>query len=159
MSRRRGRTSVHLKRTRKLIHVLTPSRQHRKLVVLALGDPSRELGFCTRALNIDSKNYHTWAYRHWVLCHFWPSPTRSAEPLSEAKAEENQAVWAGELDYAESLLADDIRNNSAWAHRFFVGFENGLYPLQEMAKSELEWVWDKIKLAPNNASAWNYLRG
>lgn len=45
-------------------------RQHRKLIVSILGDPSRELEFVSSVLNHDGKNYHTWAYRQWILAHF-----------------------------------------------------------------------------------------
>lgn len=29
-------------------------------------------------------------------------------------------LWASELAYAEALIAADVRNNSAWAQRWFV---------------------------------------
>lgn len=34
-------------------------------------------------------------------------------------------VWEGELEYTRELLGVDVRNNSAWNHRFFVVFESG----------------------------------
>lgn len=80
-------------------------------------------------------------------------------PLSENQQKSVKDVWDGELRYAESLISDDVRNNSAWTHRFFVAFENDLYAAEDIINSELEYTWDKIKLVPNNASAWNYLRG
>jgi len=57
-----------------------------------------------------------------------------------------------------------VRNNSAWHHRFFVSFENGNkagtgQDLEEAVRRELAFAKEKIALAPNNASAWNYLRG
>jgi len=57
-----------------------------------------------------------------------------------------------------------VRNNSAWHHRFFVSFENenkaGTGEDSEgTARRELGFTKEKIALAPNNASAWNYLRG
>lgn len=125
-------------------------RQHRKLIVLAMNDSSRELGFCSRALQIDAKNYHTWAYRHWALCHFYPPSNPSSKP-----------VWDSEITYSESLINEDLRNNSAWNYRYFVIFENGVYEneMQNKVKEEIEFTQDQLKLAPNNASAWNYLRG
>lgn len=94
---------------------LLPShRQHRRTIVLALKDPSRELPFTTRALSFDSKNYHTWAYRQWVLCEFFSSGDKA-----------HADVWEGEIKYVEELLKEDLRNNSAWNHRFFVVFESG----------------------------------
>lgn len=35
-------------------------------------------------------------------------------------------MWDGELAYADKLLEEDLRNNSAWNHRFFVAFESGM---------------------------------
>ena len=59
-------------------------------------------------LQVDAKNYHTWSYRQWILAHF-----------------DDAALWLGELPYVEELLDDDVRNNSAWHHRFFVVFGRG----------------------------------
>jgi protein farnesyltransferase/geranylgeranyltransferase type-1 subunit alpha len=68
-----------------------------------------ELEFSAKVLGDDAKNYHTWSYRQWVL-------TSAAD----------EAVWAGELPYVEQLLKHDVRNNSAWHHRFFVVFTSGV---------------------------------
>ena len=101
----------------------------------ALESSARELTFTTKALSYDSKNYHTWAYRQWVLCHFFsasvaPSLAPSPSPKASSTAVQDFAatsdVWKGEIAYAESLLDEDIRNNSAWNHRFFVAFESGM---------------------------------
>ncbi len=100
-------------------------------MVTALHSSARELSFTRRALDLDAKNYHTWAYRQWVLCYFFgaslPAPTEK-EPTTTtraADADAREAVWAGELAYVDELLEDDVRNNSAWNHRFFVAFESG----------------------------------
>jgi protein farnesyltransferase/geranylgeranyltransferase type-1 subunit alpha len=110
----------------------TTTRQHRRTIVTALQSSLRELPFTTRALSFDSKNYHTWAYRQWVLCHFFSSQTTPlpvAERVETASAEEDEKrrteVWEGELEYTRKLLEKDVRNNSAWNHRFFVAFESG----------------------------------
>lgn len=102
------------------------ARQHRKLIVTAYGDPSLELDFIARVLAKDSKNYHTWAYRQWVLCHFGGLPDRQA-------AAGHPQLWDGELAYIDELLKQDCRNNSAWSHRFFCIFatdraKRGLWP-------------------------------
>ena len=39
---------------------------------------------------MDSKNYHVWSHRHWVLKTF--------------------ECWDGELDFVDELLEEDIRN-------------------------------------------------
>jgi len=81
---------------------------HRRLLLTALRDPVPELAFNEEVLKADPKNYHTWSHRQWLLAHI-----------------DQADLWASELPLVERLLADDVRNNSAWHHRFFVSFENG----------------------------------
>lgn len=91
--------------------------QHRRLILSALGDPSRELAFISSVLAKDAKNYHTWAYRQWVLSEFGGlhvSQRKNPPPYPQ--------LWDGELAYTDKLLDQDVRNNSAWNHRFFVVF-------------------------------------
>ncbi|KAF8591333.1 protein prenylyltransferase [Ramaria rubella] len=119
---------------------------HRRLLVQQLNAPIPELAFIADTLDIDPKNYHTWAYRQWLLAHF-----------------NDDAMWSGELPYVEEMLSNDVRNNSAWHHRFFVVWMNGVRKgdenREEALRRELNFVKSKISLAPNNDSAWNYLRG
>jgi protein farnesyltransferase/geranylgeranyltransferase type-1 subunit alpha len=60
-------------------------------------------------LKVDAKNYHTWSYRQWLLAYF-----------------NDDELWAGELDFVDHMLENDLRNNSAWHHRFFVVFQSGV---------------------------------
>lgn len=119
---------------------------HRRLLLTALGDPAPELAFNEEILKVDAKNYHTWSHRQWLLAHF-----------------DQEELWADELPFIDGLLADDVRNNSAWHHRFFVSFERGRKDgkdeAETLVKRELAFSKEKIALAPNNPSAWNYLRG
>ncbi|KWU46260.1 protein prenylyltransferase, partial [Rhodotorula sp. JG-1b] len=133
--------------------------QHRRTIVLALNDPSRELEFTAKALALDAKNYHTWAYRQWVLMHFWPAPASSscAAGSTETRSPAAREVWDGEIAYADKLLQEDLRNNSAWSHRFFVAFESGMGG--DCAEREIRYAKEKLAISPNNPSAWNYLRG
>jgi protein farnesyltransferase/geranylgeranyltransferase type-1 subunit alpha len=100
----------------------------------------------------DAKNYHVWSYRQWLVRHF--------------------SLWDSELPYLEKLLQEDVRNNSAWNHRWFVVFGRydtpntgsdraatgqGLDP--EVIKREIDYTKSSILLAPQNQSPWNYLRG
>ena len=98
------------------------------MIVLALDDPSRELGFTTRALAFDSKNYHTWAYRQWVFSHFYEKP----------EAEEYQKYCDEELEFTRHLLLADVRNNSAWNHRFFITFRRTQPANDEIIQREIE---------------------
>ncbi|WFD34490.1 galactose-6-sulfurylase [Malassezia cuniculi] len=126
--------------------------QHRRIIVALLGDPSRELSFSAENLAIDAKNYHTWAYREWVLAHFG-TPGNSQAGRG---AGEYPELWDGELAFVDKLLDEDVRNNSAWSHRWFCCFgrESGV-----TREDEIAYVAKRLAVAPNNGSAWNYLRG
>lgn len=67
------------------------------------------------------------------------------------------SLYDGELEYVDSLIADDIRNNSAWNQRYFVlgstGFTN------DILNREIDYALSSIKIVAENESAWNYLRG
>lgn len=105
---------------------------HRRLLVNILRDPAPELEFIAQGLQVDEKNYHTWAYRQWVLAHF-----------------NEDSLWAGELPFVEQLLQEDIRNNSAWHHRFFVVFASGVRTGDEdrdaVLRRELAYVCSYIR--------------
>jgi protein farnesyltransferase/geranylgeranyltransferase type-1 subunit alpha len=72
-------------------------------------------------------------------------------------------LWTGELDFVDNMLINDIRNNSAWHHRFFVvwgcGIREGEEDRAHVFKRELTYVKQSISLVANNPAAWNYLRG
>lgn len=119
---------------------------HRRLLVTEIKNPKPELVYLASVLAVDAKNYHTWAYRQWLLTHF-----------------DQADLWENELSFTEGLLDEDLRNNSAWHHRFFVVFESGVREGDEdrdhVLRRELNFVKQKISVAPNNLSSWNYLRG
>lgn len=94
--------------------------------------------FIAEIIHADSKNYHAWQYRQWVL--------------------KTYSLWSDELAFVDKLLGEDIRNNSAWNQRYFViahttGFRD------EIVERELDYVEKRIEGYPDNESAWNYLRG
>lgn len=82
---------------------------HRRLIVTETRKPVPELEFIAKSLKVDSKNYHTWSYRQWLLAYF-----------------NDDGLWSGELDFVEHMLKNDLRNNSVWHHRFFVVFQSGV---------------------------------
>jgi hypothetical protein len=45
----------------------------------------------------DAKNYHAWAHRQYVV--------------------QQYGLWQQELEYIGAMLAQDVRNNSAWNQR------------------------------------------
>ena len=70
-------------------------------------------------------------------------------------------LWEFELEYVESLLELDVRNNSAWNHRWFViHYNNSSLPIpSDILQRELLFTYEMINKASKNESAWNYLRG
>lgn len=109
-------------------------RQHRKLVVEALHDPSRELAFTGRVFDKDAKNYHTWVYRQWILARFGGLPptadagetsSSTPTPAQSAATPTHPSIWDGELIFVEERLRQDARNNSAWNHRYYCIFGSG----------------------------------
>ena len=116
------------------------------------GDPSQELDLTEYTLSSDAKNYHAWDHRQWVsfvsllltpnkfltdFCHStgedfeihvyfrdhffgYGCKTDFIQVLSQYK------IWDKELEYIDDLLSKDLRNNSAWNHRYFV-IENSVY--------------------------------
>lgn len=93
---------------RLLITQLTSARAGTAPAADPLDTASAELEFIARVLDVDTKNYHTWSYRQWLLAHF-----------------DDAGLWLGELPYVDDLLRADVRNNSAWHHRYFVVFGRG----------------------------------
>lgn len=119
--------------------------------VTALANSERD--FIEKMLKLDTKNYHVWSYRQYLVrkLGMWGD----AERLS-----------------IENLIRDDVRNNSAWSHRFFVVFSDPAYSTpdsnatehdpkvpEDIINREIEYAEEKILLAPQNQSPWNYLKG
>ncbi|KAK3360063.1 hypothetical protein B0T25DRAFT_495912 [Lasiosphaeria hispida] len=113
-----------------------------------------ERDFLTQILVQDTKNYHVWSYRSYLVGKLgvWGSPE--------------------ELKSIEGLIDDDVRNNSAWSHRFFLVFSDPAHTTpglvatepdpavpQDITSREVEYAKEKISLAPQNQSPWNYLKG
>ncbi|KAK2629990.1 hypothetical protein QTJ16_000810 [Diplocarpon rosae] len=112
-----------------------------------------EVSFMTRMLDADSKNYHVWSYRQYLV--------RKMNLFNQR-----------ELESIETLLRRDVRNNSAWSHRFFVVFSDPAYCTPECKATqadphipaaiidrEIEFSKAATLEAPQNQSPWNYLRG
>ncbi|RHZ49155.1 hypothetical protein Glove_529g43 [Diversispora epigaea] len=112
---------------------------HRQVVVEKLNDSSKELPFIKEILSSDSKNYHAWTYRQWII--------------------KTYNLWDKELAFVDKLLDDDVRNNSAWNQRYFIIFFNSNEPSEELLAQEVQYGINKILLAPNNISPWNYVKG
>lgn len=114
----------------------------------------------------DSRNYHVWTYRHWLVRHFelWDQPR--------------------ELEDVETLIKADVRNNSAWNHRYMLRFgprdtsvpdagmvnagdmttaptDKGRLSMvdEDVVDEELKFTQKEILRAPENRSPWWYARG
>lgn len=143
-----------------------------------------EQRFLAQILSLDTKNYHVWSYRQW-LCSRFPSfllPANSP-PLNTSIA----ATYRSHPEVAaiDLMIDDDIRNNSAWSHRYFLLFgHHELTYAQAQAppvilklvneekllhkaglvdnglvEAEINFTKDEIRKAPQNGSTWNYLGG
>ncbi|XP_047003628.1 protein farnesyltransferase/geranylgeranyltransferase type-1 subunit alpha [Schistocerca americana] len=111
---------------------------HRRVISEWLNNGSSELELTEAALSLDAKNYHAWQHRQWAIRHF--------------------KLYDGELNFVDRLLDDDVRNNSAWNQRYFVlKHTTGFTP--DIIRQEVEYTKEKIRIASNNESAWNYLDG
>lgn len=122
---------------------------------------SEEPAFLEKILAKDTKNYHVWSYRQFLIRYF---------SLFDLPSEH---AWT------ELMLERDVRNNSAWNHRWFLTFGKTVDPTtgkgqecapvsgtvekdmlsDETLATEIEYAISKIRLAPQNPSPWNYLRG
>ncbi|KAL2870879.1 bifunctional protein farnesyltransferase/protein geranylgeranyltransferase [Aspergillus lucknowensis] len=140
---------------------------HHRQVIMSSRDhfptlPPKEMDFLMEMFAQDSKNYHVWTYRHWLVRHFelWDSPREIAD--------------------INSLLNSDVRNNSAWSHRYMLRFgprndqpdggmvnadgpptEKGRLAVvdEDLVDEELQFAQVKIASAPENRSPWSYARG
>lgn len=80
-------------------------------------------------LELDSKNYHVWSYRQWLVKRFdlFDKPE--------------------ELEWTHSMIEEDVRNNSAWNHRYYLvvgGREEK--PSADLVNREIEYVRYRPKL-------------
>lgn len=117
---------------------------HRELITrirgLSTEDIPHEKDFLKDMLEEDAKNYHVWCYRQW-LCKNFPD------------------FRIGEVDYTATLIKQDIFNNSAWNHRYFLLFELDIRLSGKEIDEEIEYVKSNIDRDPDNLSPWNYLTG
>lgn len=107
---------------------------------------------------LDSKNYHVWSYRQYFVRKLSLFPSQCTDP--------------SELAAVEDLLDEDVRNNSAWAHRFFIVFSDPGHSTEnsralerdpklpaKIVEREIDFSKTQIRRAPQNQSGWNYVRG
>lgn len=90
----------------------------------------------------DTKNYHVWSHKRWVVQYF--GLFRSGE----------------ELQYTETLIDEDVRNNSAWNFRHFIlfGDKADAKKNRDTLSHEIGFTISQIARAITNPSSWNYLK-
>lgn len=98
-----------------------------------------ELDYTSTVFAADSKNYHAWCYRQWMILKV-----------------NVDAVWADEVDAAHSWIQDDVRNNSAWNQRWFAVHKGQSIPLDD-AHVELDYAINQAMIDPYNECPWRYL--
>lgn len=125
------------------------------MLVEWLNDGSEELEFTKSILETDDKNYHAWQHRQWAMKTF---KYANASNFYAILLTSIFRLYEGELDYVDSLLQTDIRNNSAWNQRYFV-VNNTTGFTDVVLSNEIDYTLNKINIAKENESAWNYLRG
>lgn len=119
-----------------------------RVIELILEDPEKAAQFQYRReypiiqmmLGLDAKNHHVWLYRNWYVQKF------------------NLFDDLNEISSVAALIDLDVRNNSAWTHRFFLIFSQKK-PTPEIIEREINYVKEKIGVCPQNPSSWNYLFG
>jgi protein farnesyltransferase/geranylgeranyltransferase type-1 subunit alpha len=134
-----------------LINNLYPTISSDSIALKELADS--EIGFMMQMFHEDAKNYHVWTYRQYFV--------RRLNLFNDA-----------EIKSIEELLRIDVRNNSAWNHRFFVVFSNPEYSTPDskatehdpkipdsIVDREIEFGKAATFEAPQNQSPWNYIRG
>ena len=106
---------------------------HREIIISRVGlyGIPEEKEFLDKMMEQDAKNYHVWTYRQW-LCRNIP------------------AFCDGEIEVTTRLIHQDIYNNSAWNHRFFLSSDDDI---------ERTFVKGIIERDPSNHSPWSYLAG
>jgi len=110
---------------------------HRQVLCEWANDGSREKAMTELIFKQDQKNYHAWQHRQWVVKRF--------------------GLYDGEIDFTRELLIKDVYNNSAWNHLHFC-IQNSTGWTEEIRKSEISFVLEKLEVAIDNECSWNYLR-
>lgn len=112
--------------------------QHRQIIVERMASSevaSMDLEATKFQLSLDAKNIHCWQYRQWILRHF-------------------NLPFEAELEYTEELLKNDVYNNSAWNHRYFLIKDSE----DRLKFDEFEKIINFLKgFNEDNECFWNYL--
>ena len=113
---------------------------HRRCIMEMLKQGfDRELELLEEVFSSDSKNYHAWAYRLWLVERF--------------------ELFVGEMDWVEDWLEDEVTNNSLWAYRRFLVVKTLKAWTRDVVDHEVQYTLKMLEKDPGNEAAWTYLRG
>lgn len=105
-------------------------------------DLHQELALCSKFLSLDSRNFHCWDYRRFIV-------ERAGIKLKE------------ELKYSRRLIEENFSNYSAWHYRTTLIpriCKDNAKKLGKRIRRELEMVKNAFYTEPNDQSAWLYHR-
>ena len=111
-------------------------------------DLNKELKLCSDFLSLDSRNFHCWDYRRFIVSQ---SGSRS----------NNNIKLKDELKYSKELIEQNFSNYSAWHYRSTLIpliCKNNDKKLKKRINRELKWVKNAFYTEPNDQSAWLYHR-
>jgi protein farnesyltransferase/geranylgeranyltransferase type-1 subunit alpha len=120
---------------------------HRRALLERLSDRDLLLEFCRHELKYtetvfaegDSKNYHSWCYRQWVV-----------------QTIDSDEAWQQEVDFSDIMVQKDVRNNSAWNQRWFAARRGRSALTWDESAVELEYALAGARIDPYNESPWRY---
>ncbi|OLY83343.1 Protein farnesyltransferase/geranylgeranyltransferase type-1 subunit alpha [Smittium mucronatum] len=116
-----------------------------------------EVNFLNEQIDLDSKNFHAWSYRQFVVKTF--------------------GLYEYEFLYAKLKIEQDIRNNSAWNQLYFVlnshflkeevptpdqgltGIDQAKVSKESILKDLITFSVEKIHMTPSNESPWVFVQG
>jgi len=107
-------------------------------------DWQREINLCSKALDMDHRNFHVWNYRRFVIEH-------GKIPIKD------------ELAYTMNKVEQNFSNYSSWHHRSYLlqkvlEEEPSNLVITSVLNSELELVQNAFYTSPEDQSAWFYHR-
>ena len=93
-----------------------------------------EIAYIDSVLQQDGKNYHAWSHRQWLVLTL---AEQKKESTSNTQNHRVQELWNEELQATHRLIVQDLRNNSAWNHRWFV-LHRGQQPQQQQKQQQTQ---------------------
>jgi protein farnesyltransferase/geranylgeranyltransferase type-1 subunit alpha len=133
-----------------------------------------ELDYIHTVLSVDEKNYHAWSHRQWMVSHMITATSLcSTTPATTGTVATNEShyIYDNEMLYCDHFIQLDIRNNSAWNHRWYMvhhrhghhnttttgNVTNTPLPLH-ILEQEVDYTIPIITMDPYNESPYKYLQ-